>query len=103
MTWKYLKTVHAMDKTEAFRLVVTRKKKMHKEPSLFGKYYYEYYGIATNSNLSKEKVFHFYNERGKCEYYIKSVKWDLSLRNRKDMLFYPRVLLTVMPYGPIYL
>lgn len=73
-------TVHTMDKTEAFRLVVTRKKKMYKEPSLFGKYYYEYYAIATNSDLPKEKIFHFYNKRGKCEYYIKSVKWDLSLR-----------------------
>ena len=77
---KISETVYAMDKTQAFRLVVTRKKKRHKEPSLFGKYYYEYYEIATNSDLPKEKVFHFYNERGKCEYYIKSVKWDLSLR-----------------------
>ena len=73
-------TVHAMDKTEAFRLIVTRKKKRYKDPSLFGEYYYEYYGIATNSNLSKEEVFHFYNKRGQCEYYIKSIKWDLSLR-----------------------
>ena len=69
-----------MDKTEAFRLIVTRKKKKHKNPSLFGEYYYEYYAIATNSDLTKERIFHFYNERGKCEYYIKSVKWDLSLR-----------------------
>jgi hypothetical protein len=73
-------TVHAMDRTEAFRLIVTRKKKKYKDPSLFGEYYYEYYGIATNSNLSKEEVFHFYNKRGQCEYYIKSIKWDLSLR-----------------------
>ncbi len=73
-------TIHTMDKTEAFRLIVTRKKKKYRDPSLFGEYYYEYYGIATNSSLSKEKVFHFYNERGRCEYYIKSVKWDLSLR-----------------------
>ena len=35
-------TVYAMDKTQAFRLVVTRKKKRHKEPSLFGKYYIYY-------------------------------------------------------------
>jgi len=71
-------TIHTMDKTEAFRLIVTRKKCY--DPSLFGEFYYEYYAIATNSDLSKEEVFNFYNERGKCEYYIKSVKWDLSLR-----------------------
>ena len=73
-------TIHVMDKTEAFRLIVTRKRKKYKDPSLFGEHYYEYYGIATNSSLPKEEVFHFYNERGKCEYNIKSVKWDLSLR-----------------------
>jgi hypothetical protein len=73
-------TVHAMDKTDAFRLIVVRKRKAYTVPSLFGESFYEYYTIATNSDLSKEKVFHFYNERGKCEYYIKSVKWDLSLR-----------------------
>lgn len=73
-------TIHTMDKTEAFRLIVTRKKKKYDDPSLFGEFYYEHYLIATNSGLPKEEVFHFYNERGKCEYYIKSVKWDLSLR-----------------------
>jgi len=73
-------TIHTMDKTEAFRLIVTRKKKKYDVPSLFGEFYYEYYAIASNSDLTKEEVFHFYNERGKCEYYIKSVKWDLSLR-----------------------
>ena len=72
-------TVHTMDKTESFRLIVTRKKK-YDDPSLFDESSYEYYAIATNSDLPKEEVFHFYNERGKCEYYIKSVKWDLGLR-----------------------
>ncbi|RZD17834.1 MAG: IS1380 family transposase [Candidatus Acididesulfobacter diazotrophicus] len=73
-------TVHTMDRTEAFRLIVVRKQKEYSVPSLFGESFYEYHTIATNSDLSKEEVFHFYNERGKCEYYIKSVKWDLSLR-----------------------
>lgn len=73
-------TVHAMENTEPFRLVVARKKKGYDDPNLFGEYYYEYYAIATNSDLSPNEVYNFYNLRGTCEYYIKTMKWDYSLR-----------------------
>ena len=62
------------------RLAVTRKKKRYDDPNLFGEYYYEYYAIATNSDLSPNEVYNFYNLRGTCEYYIKTMKWDYSLR-----------------------
>ena len=73
-------TVHAMENTESFRLAVTRKKKKYNDPNLFGEYYYEYYAIATNSDLSPNEAYNFYNLRGTCEYYIKTMKWDYSLR-----------------------
>ncbi len=73
-------TVHAMNNTQSFRLIVIRKPKKDKQKSLYEYLDYDYYAIATNSTLTPQEVFNFYNERGKCEYYIKSVKWDLSLR-----------------------
>ncbi len=73
-------TVHAMENTESFRLAVTRKRKRYDDPNLFGECYYEYYAIATNSDLSPNEVYNFYNLRGTCEYYIKTMKWDYSLR-----------------------
>ncbi len=73
-------TVHVMNGTESFRLIVTRKLKKDEQKNLYDHLDYDYYAIATNSTLTPQEVFNLYNKRGKCEYYIKSVKWDLSLR-----------------------
>ena len=76
--------IHSMDKTkESFRVVVIRKKIESNQitiPELLGENY-EYRFIATNSTLPAEEVVHFYNERGRCEYYIKEAKYGFDLKH----------------------
>ena len=76
--------IHTMNKTsESFRVIATRKV-IHPDsnsiPEFLGEVEYEYYGIATNSNLTNNDVYNFYNKRSICEYYIKNIKWNFSLR-----------------------
>ena len=76
--------IHTMNKTnESFRVIATRKAiypKAGSIPELLGEKDYEYYSIATNSDLTNNDVYNFYNKRAICEYYIKDIKWSFSLR-----------------------
>ncbi len=76
--------IHSMGSTkESFRMIVVRKRIESDNPTvpeLLGDNY-EYRVIATNSELDAEKVVHFYNLRGVCEYNIKEAKYGFNLKS----------------------
>ena len=76
--------IHCMNETkESFRMIVVRKQIESENPTvpeLLGDKY-EYRVIATNSELDAEKVVHFYNLRGVCEYNIKEAKYGFNLKS----------------------
>ena len=72
--------IHTMEKTgESFRMVVVREEMREEIRGLFKRYKYRV--IATNSKLPANEVVNYYNERGKCEYYIKEAKYGFNLKN----------------------
>ncbi len=72
--------IHTMNKTgESFRIVVVREEVKEKVKGLFKSYKYRV--ISTNSILPANEVVNVYNERGKCEYYIKEAKYGFNLKN----------------------
>lgn len=76
--------IHCMNETkESFRMIVVRKQIESENPTVpeLLEDKYEYRVIATNSELDAEKVVHFYNLRGVCEYNIKEAKYGFNLKS----------------------
>jgi hypothetical protein len=74
--------IHSMEETEeSFRMVVERKPKKEKAdaPSLFPEW--DYRVIATDIDGDEMEIIRLYNQRGRCENYIREAKYGFSLKH----------------------